>query len=86
MRGFTRAYIHPERGLHVADSLITGLHDPVTSHLAMLYAIAGQDVIRSAYTEAVRQRYLWHEFGDSHLILSCASCRAKERLEALHAA
>ena len=86
MRGFTRAYIHPERGLHVADSLITGLHDPVTSHLAMLYAIAGQEVIRSAYTEAVREGYLWHEFGDSHLILSCAICRDKERLAALRAA
>ncbi|HLU10276.1 MAG TPA: S-adenosylmethionine:tRNA ribosyltransferase-isomerase [Oceanobacillus sp.] len=82
MRGFTRAYIHPRRGLHVADSLITGLHDPVTSHLAMLYAIAGQDVIRSAYAEAVQKGYLWHEFGDSHLILSCAICRAKNRLAA----
>jgi S-adenosylmethionine:tRNA ribosyltransferase-isomerase len=86
IHGFTRAYIHPQRGLHVADSLITGLHDPVTSHLAMLYAIAGQDVIRSAYGEAVRERYLWHEFGDSHLILSCAICRERDHLEALQAA
>jgi S-adenosylmethionine:tRNA ribosyltransferase-isomerase len=68
-RGFTRLYIHPQRGVNVVDGLITGLHDPVTSHLAMLYTIAGQDLIRSAYDEAVRERYLWHEFGDSHLIL-----------------
>lgn len=80
MRGFTRAYIHPARGAHVADGLITGLHDPVTSHLAMLYAMAGQETIRSAYAEAVAERYLWHEFGDSHLILSCAVCREQERL------
>ncbi len=66
---FTRLYVHPGRGVNVIDGLITGLHDPVTSHLAMLYTIAGQDLIRSAYTEAVGQRYLWHEFGDSHLIL-----------------
>src|SRR5664279_891387 len=66
---FTRLYIHPQRGVHVIDGLITGLHDPVTSHLAMLYTIAGQDVIRSAYEEAVQEGYLWHEFGDSHLIL-----------------
>ncbi len=66
---FTRLYIHPQRGVNVIDGLITGLHDPVTSHLAMLYTIAGQDLIRSAYEEAVRQGYLWHEFGDSHLIL-----------------
>jgi S-adenosylmethionine:tRNA ribosyltransferase-isomerase len=67
--GFTRLYIHPQRGVNVVDGLITGLHDPVTSHLAMLYTIAGQDLIRSAYEEAVKERYLWHEFGDSHLIL-----------------
>ncbi len=66
---FTRLYVHPGRGVHVIDGLITGLHDPVTSHLAMLYTIAGQDVIRSAYEEAVKEGYLWHEFGDSHLLL-----------------
>jgi S-adenosylmethionine:tRNA ribosyltransferase-isomerase len=86
LRGFTRAYIHPARGAHVVDGLITGLHDPVTSHLAMLYAIAGQEMIRSAYSEAVEQGYLWHEFGDSHLILSCAVCRKRERLTVLQAA
>ncbi len=66
---FTRLYIHPGRGVHVVDGLLTGLHDPVTSHLAMLYTIAGQDAIRAAYDEAVKEGYLWHEFGDSHLIL-----------------
>lgn len=83
--GFTRVYVHPQRGAFVADGLITGLHDPVTSHLAMLYALAGQDIIRSAYAEAARQRYLWHEFGDSHLILGCAACRTRERLALLAA-
>lgn len=68
-RGYTRLYIHPKRGVNVVDGLITGLHDPVTSHLAMLYTIAGQSTIREAYHEAVRAGYLWHEFGDSHLIL-----------------
>jgi S-adenosylmethionine:tRNA ribosyltransferase-isomerase len=68
--GFTRLYIHPERGAHVVDGLLTGLHDPVTSHLAMLYTIAGPDMIRAGYEEAVKERYLWHEFGDSHLILA----------------
>lgn len=68
-RGFTRVYIHPERGVHVVDGLLTGLHDPATSHLAMLYAVASPETIRGAYEEAVAERYLWHEFGDSHLIL-----------------
>jgi len=69
-RGFTRIYIHPKHGTHTVDGLITGLHDPLASHLAMLYAVAGESLIRSAYTEAVQEGYLWHEFGDSHLILA----------------
>jgi S-adenosylmethionine:tRNA ribosyltransferase-isomerase len=67
--GFTRLYIRPGRRLHVVDGLLTGLHDPLTSHLAMLYTIAGEDMIRNAYSAATGQRYHWHEFGDSHLIL-----------------
>ena len=70
MKAFTRLYVHPARGVHVVDGLITGLHDPVTSHLAMLYTLASQELIRSAYAEAVVRGYLWHEFGDSHLILA----------------
>jgi S-adenosylmethionine:tRNA ribosyltransferase-isomerase len=70
IQGFTRRYIRPETGVQVVDGLLSGLHDPVTSHLAMLYAIAGQERIREAYAEAVREAYLWHEFGDSHLILA----------------
>ncbi len=70
MTAFTRLYVHPGRGVHVVDGLITGLHDPVTSHLAMLYTLASQELIQSAYAEAVEKRYLWHEFGDSHLILA----------------
>lgn len=68
-KGFTRIFIHPGRGVHAVDGLITGLHDPMASHLAMLYAVAGEELIRSAYAEAVKQGYLWHEFGDSHLII-----------------
>jgi S-adenosylmethionine:tRNA ribosyltransferase-isomerase len=49
--------------------VLTGLHDTMISHLAMLYTLAGQAVIRDAYREAIDEGYLWHEFGDSHLIL-----------------
>jgi S-adenosylmethionine:tRNA ribosyltransferase-isomerase len=67
--GFTRTYIHPGRRLRAVDGLLTGFHDPMASHLAMLYALAGEERVRSAYTEAVAGGYLWHEFGDSNLIL-----------------
>ena len=67
--GFTKLYIHPNRGVNIVDGLVTGFHDPMASHLAMLYALADEEMVRSAYSEAVRSGYLWHEFGDSNLIL-----------------
>ena len=66
--GSTSLYVHPGIGVHTIDGLLTGLHDPVTSHLAMLSAIAGLEGVKEAYAEAVENRYLWHEFGDSHLL------------------
>lgn len=67
--GFTRAFVTPERGVHVVDGLLTGLHDPETTHLAMLYALAGQRTVMAGYERAIDEGYLWHEFGDSHLLL-----------------
>ncbi len=67
--GFTRVFVDPARGIATADGLITGFHDPTASHLAMLGAVAGEPLVRQAYEEAARGGYLWHEFGDSHLIL-----------------
>jgi S-adenosylmethionine:tRNA ribosyltransferase-isomerase len=73
--GFTRLFVEPQRGVHTIDGLITGFHDPEATHLAMLHAIDGERRIAEAYDEAVRAGYLWHEFGDSHLILPGESAR-----------
>jgi S-adenosylmethionine:tRNA ribosyltransferase-isomerase len=67
---WTDLVITPERGVHVVDSLLTGFHEPKASHLAMLEAIAGRWHLERAYTAALAKRYLWHEFGDLHLILA----------------
>lgn len=68
-RGFTRAYVNPIRGAPSVDGLLTGLHDPRSTHLAMLEAFLDRDRLAAAYREALDHRYLWHEFGDSHLLL-----------------
>jgi S-adenosylmethionine:tRNA ribosyltransferase-isomerase len=67
-RGFTRLVLGPGRPVRSADGLITGFHDSRTSHLALLFAFAGEGRVRAAYSEAIRAGYLWHEFGDSHLL------------------
>jgi len=68
-RGWTDVVITPERGVKVVDGLLTGFHEPRASHLKMLEAIAGREHIQHAYGEALQHGYLWHEFGDLHLIV-----------------
>jgi S-adenosylmethionine:tRNA ribosyltransferase-isomerase len=67
--GWTELVVTPERGVRYVDGLITGWHEPRASHLLMLEAIAGRRLLEASYAEAIRAGYLWHEFGDSQLIL-----------------
>jgi S-adenosylmethionine:tRNA ribosyltransferase-isomerase len=68
-RGWTDVVVGPDNPVTAVDGMITGWHEPEASHLMMLEAIAGRDVIDTAYAAALEHGYLWHEFGDSHLIL-----------------
>lgn len=67
--GWTELVLGPDRPARVVDGLVTGFHEPGASHLLLLEAVAGGDVVRRAYEAALAQRYLWHEFGDSALLL-----------------
>ena len=67
--GWTDLIITPDRGVRVVDGLITGLHEPEATHLLMLLSIAGPEHLRRAYRAALDNGYLWHEFGDLHLLL-----------------
>jgi S-adenosylmethionine:tRNA ribosyltransferase-isomerase len=68
--GWTRHIVTPVNGVRAVTGLITGLHEPRSSHLMMLTAIAGREPLALAYDEALREGYLWHEFGDTHLLLA----------------
>ncbi|UYQ61391.1 S-adenosylmethionine:tRNA ribosyltransferase-isomerase [Streptomyces peucetius] len=67
--GWTDLVVTPRRGVRAVDGLLTGLHEPEASHLLMLEAITGRPALTCAYAEALEHRYLWHEFGDVHLVL-----------------
>lgn len=67
--GWTELVVTPERGVRVVDGLLTGLHEPQASHLLMLEAVAGRVAVERGYEAALQGRYLWHEFGDVHLVL-----------------
>lgn len=68
--GWTDLVVTPERGVHAVNGLLTGFHEPRASHLLMLEAIAGRELIASTYRAALSERYLWHEFGDLNLLLT----------------
>jgi S-adenosylmethionine:tRNA ribosyltransferase-isomerase len=67
--GWTTLVVTPERGVRAVDGLLTGWHEPESSHLILLRAVGGADLIERSYAEALERGHLWHEFGDVHLIL-----------------
>jgi S-adenosylmethionine:tRNA ribosyltransferase-isomerase len=67
--GWTNLVVSADRELRAVDGLITGWHEPQASHLQMLEALAGDEFVARCYAGALEHGYLWHEFGDSHLIL-----------------
>jgi S-adenosylmethionine:tRNA ribosyltransferase-isomerase len=67
--GWTDLVLGPDRPARAVTGLITGLHAPEASHLLLLEAVAGADLVGAAYRRAVEEHYLWHEFGDSMLFL-----------------
>ena len=74
-QGRTRIFIHPPHLFHVADALLTNFHLPRSTLLMLVSAFAapgqtrGRDVVLSAYSEVIRQRYRFYSYGDAMLIL-----------------
>src|SRR5712692_6929922 len=67
--GWTSLVVTPQRGMRAVNAMLTGLHEPCATHLAMLETLAGLEHLQITYREALQEGYLWHEFGDLHLIL-----------------
>jgi S-adenosylmethionine:tRNA ribosyltransferase-isomerase len=72
--GWTDLFLGPQRSAQVVNGLLTGLHDAQASHLLLLEAVAGGALVDAAYTALAQGapdggEYLWHEFGDTNLLL-----------------
>ncbi|MDN5895342.1 MAG: S-adenosylmethionine:tRNA ribosyltransferase-isomerase [Nocardioides sp.] len=70
--GWTSLVLGPQRPARVVDGLLTGLHEPEASHLDLLEAVAGRSPVDAGYaaiTAPDAPTYLWHEFGDTMLLL-----------------
>jgi S-adenosylmethionine:tRNA ribosyltransferase-isomerase len=67
--GWTSHVVTRQTGATVVDGLLTGLHEPRSTHLWMLAAFADDALLRRCYEAAAERGYRWHEFGDVHLLL-----------------
>ena len=67
--GWTDLVLSQDRAVRAFDGLITGWHEPRSSHLLLLDAVAGREAVSAAYAAALAEGYQWHEFGDSCLLL-----------------
>jgi S-adenosylmethionine:tRNA ribosyltransferase-isomerase len=73
--GWTDLVIEGERAVRSVDGLLTGFHEPKATHLSLVQGVLnslqeeGARFMTRAYEEASFHEYLWHEFGDAHLIL-----------------
>jgi S-adenosylmethionine:tRNA ribosyltransferase-isomerase len=68
-KGWTDLVLGTDRPARVVNGLVTGWPEPGASHVHLLEAVAGRELVQEAYDEAERRDYLWHEFGDSCLLL-----------------
>jgi S-adenosylmethionine:tRNA ribosyltransferase-isomerase len=71
--GWTELVVTPRRGVRAVDGLLTGWHEPEASHLQLLEAVAGRELLDVSYAAALELGYRWHEFGDLHLIVPTAA-------------
>ncbi len=67
--GETSIFIRPGHVFKGVDALITNFHLPRSSLLVLVSALAGIELTRAAYTEAIRCRYRFFSYGDAMLIL-----------------
>jgi len=66
--GDAALFIRPGHRFRVVDALLTNFHLPRTPLLALVAALAGTELLRDAYAEAVRERYRFYSYGDAMLI------------------
>ena len=65
----TDLFIRPGHEIRAVDGLVTGMHDPESSHVEMISSFVDDALLQSAYSTALSLGYQWHEFGDLSLVL-----------------
>jgi len=64
----TKLFIRPGYDFKIVGALVTNFHIPKSTLLMLVSAFAGTELIRQAYSEAVREKYRFLSFGDAMLL------------------
>jgi len=62
-------FIRPPYKFRAVDVLPTNFHLPKSTLLILVRTFGGDDLIRRAYDEAIRERYGFYSYGDAMLIV-----------------
>ena len=65
----TDIFIYPGYSFKIVDAMLTNFHQPSSTPLLMISALAGREWVLQAYEEAIKQRYRLFSYGDCMLIL-----------------
>lgn len=68
-QGETNLFIRPGHVFNAVDGMLTNFHLPRTTLLVLVRTFGGDELIRRAYEEAVRERYRFYSYGDAMLII-----------------
>lgn len=66
--GETDIFIYPGFSFKCVDALLTNFHLPKSTLLMLVSALAGVDVIKQAYAQAIAEKYRFFSYGDCMLI------------------
>jgi S-adenosylmethionine:tRNA ribosyltransferase-isomerase len=67
--GETNLFIHPGHAFRAIDALMTNFHLPRSTLLVLVRTFGGDELIRAAYIEAIRERYRFYSYGDAMLVV-----------------
>jgi S-adenosylmethionine:tRNA ribosyltransferase-isomerase len=68
--GVARLRVDARHALRSVDAVLTGMHEPGSSHFHLLTAFAPPELLARAHARAEAEGYLAHEFGDSMLVFA----------------
>jgi S-adenosylmethionine:tRNA ribosyltransferase-isomerase len=67
--GETNLFIRPPFQFSAIDALLTNFHLPKSTLLVLVRTFGGDELLKRAYAEAIRERYRFFSYGDAMLIV-----------------